>query len=78
MNEAKSAAVASPWRIIGWACLGVIAASVLACLGIAATRSSALASVTVTVLDADNEPQDIKVPLADRRAFFPTTNSSSP
>ncbi len=71
MNEAKSAAVASPWRIIGWACLGVIAASVLACLGIAATRSSALASVTVTVLDADNEPQDIKVPLADPKSVLP-------
>ena len=65
MNEAKSAAVASPWRIIGWACLGVIAASVLACLGIAATRSSALASVT------DNEPQDIKVPLADPKSVLP-------
>ena len=61
----------SAWRITAWLCAGVIFASVVACVGMAAIRSKGLAQITVTALDADSEPRDHHLPLVKRKEALP-------
>jgi hypothetical protein len=61
----------SAWRITGWVCSGVIVASLLATVAIAAVRSIGLVAVTVTALDPKKEPSDHDIPLVKRHDALP-------
>ncbi|MBN2294022.1 MAG: hypothetical protein JXM70_16470 [Pirellulales bacterium] len=60
-----------PWRLIGWLCAGLITASILACVVMAAIRSTGLTKITVTALDAASEPRDHALPLIKQKEALP-------
>jgi hypothetical protein len=59
------------WRLATWFCVAVIVGSVLACIGLAISKSNGLVEVTVTAIDPANEPKDVKVPLANASDALP-------
>ena len=61
----------SPWRLTGWICVGVIVASVAACILLAALRSRGLTAVKVTALDGFPEPRDHNLPLVKQKEALP-------
>ena len=61
----------SPWRIIGWVCAGVVVASVIACVAIAALRSEGLTALTITVLDPESEIRDHNIPIVNQKEALP-------
>jgi hypothetical protein len=62
---------ASPWKITGWICAGIVAASVIACIAMAVGRSDGLSSVTVTALPGTKEPRDHGVPFVKQKEALP-------
>lgn len=69
--ETADSANISPWRIVGWACAGIIVVSVGACVVMAGIRSVGLTQVTVTALDADSEPRDHSIPFIKQKEALP-------
>ena len=61
----------SPWRLTGWICVGVIVASVVACVLLAALRSNGLTAVKVTALDGFPEPRDHQLPFIKQKEALP-------
>ena len=61
----------SPWKLIGWICVGIVAASVIACIALAAVRSDGLSSVTVTALPGTKEPRDHGLPFVKQKEALP-------
>lgn len=61
----------SPWRLTAWICAAVIIGSVVACVALAAVRSEGLTQITVTALNADEEPRDHDVPLFKQKEALP-------
>lgn len=59
------------WRLATWFCVAVIVGSVLACIGLAISKSNGFVAVKVTALDPAKEPKDAKVPLTDPRDALP-------
>lgn len=70
INEPQNTSI-SPWRLIGWLCAGLIAASILTCVVMAAVRSAGLTEITVTALDAASEPRDHVLPLVKQKEALP-------
>ena len=61
----------SPWRLTGWICGGIVAASVISCIALAAVRSTGLSSVTVTALPGTKEPRDHGLPFVKQKEALP-------
>jgi len=61
----------SPWRLTGWLCGAIIAASVVACVVMAGMRSNGLIQITVTALDAAAEPRDHNLPFVKQKEALP-------
>ncbi len=61
----------SPWRVVGWISVTVVVTSVLACVIIAAIRSSGLTQVTVTALNQADEPRDPILPFVKKEEALP-------
>ena len=59
------------WRITSWVCVGVVVASVLACVAIAIVRSRGLVAVVVTAINPADEPVDHILPLVKRHEALP-------
>lgn len=58
-------------RIASWMAITTISLSLLACLLIIVRRSTALLEVTVTAIEADQEPRDHGIPLLKRQEALP-------
>ena len=69
--EETSRTAISAWGLAGRVCAGVVVASVLACVIMAAVRSTGLTEVTVTALDPDAEPRDHKLPFVKQKEALP-------
>lgn len=57
--------------MIGWICVVVVTASVIACIAMAMMRSTGLTTVTVTALNESSEPRDHRIPLIKRHEALP-------
>ncbi len=69
-EESQQTAV-SLWRLTAWLCAFVIAVSVVACVIMAAIRSTGLTQVKVTALDEASEPRDHNLPFIKRKEALP-------
>lgn len=81
MNKQKVTPESALGRYTTLLCLGVIALSVLSCVGMAVSRSVGLTHVTITALDKAAEPRDHNIPLLKQNDALPdyrvTVNTTS-
>ena len=70
-QPASTASAQSLWVTTKLICIGVVAVSVLSCVGIAAVRSTGLTQVSVTALDPKAEPRDHNIPFIKQKDALP-------